>query len=55
MPWLSLTLSLSQLERGFRAGPFQESNRDTDDDGDCTDADGSSRYFYAQQANWNAA
>ena len=28
-------------------------DKDTDDDGDCTDAGGSSRYFYAQQANWN--
>ena len=28
-------------------------DKDTDNDGDCTDAGGSSRYFYAQQANWN--
>jgi len=28
-------------------------DKDTDDDGDCTDTGGSSRYFYAQQANWN--
>ena len=28
-------------------------DKDTDDDGDCTDGGGSSRYFYAQQANWN--
>jgi len=28
-------------------------DKDTDDDGDCTDAGGSERYFYAQQANWN--
>jgi hypothetical protein len=28
-------------------------NKDTDSDGDCTDAGGSSRYFYAQQATWN--
>lgn len=28
-------------------------DKDTDSDGDCTDGEGSSRYFYAQQANWN--
>jgi len=28
-------------------------DRDTDVDGDCTDAGGSERYFYCQQANWN--
>jgi len=28
-------------------------DKDTDDDGDCTDAGGSERYFYCQQANWN--
>jgi len=28
-------------------------DKDTDGDGDCTDAGGSSRYFHAQQANWN--
>ena len=28
-------------------------DKDTDSDGDCTDAGGSSRYFYCQQANWN--
>ena len=28
-------------------------DKDTDNDGDCTDAGGSERYFYCQQANWN--
>jgi len=28
-------------------------DRDTDADGDCTDSGGSTRYFYAQQANFN--
>ena len=28
-------------------------DKDTDDDGDCTDGGGSSRYFYAHQANFN--
>jgi len=30
-------------------------DKDTDGDGDCTDAGGSERYFYSQQANWNYA
>ncbi len=28
-------------------------DKDTDDDGYCTDGGGSSRHFYCQQANWN--